>query len=190
MRKNFGVQTWLYPMPVLMIGTYDENGTPDAMTAAWGGIHDTNQIGVCIDPSHKTAENLQLQKCFTLAIGDAAHVKECDYLGLVSGKDEPEKLKKAGLHTVKSDFINAPVIEEFPMTIECRLLSYDTKAGCATAEIVNISVDEEYLDNDGKIDTAKMRPLCFDPVHHLYRELGPLVGTAFKDGLELKNNNL
>ena len=107
MRKNFGVKTWMFPMPVLIIGTYDENGNPNAMTAAWGGIHDTNQLGVCIDPGHKTAENLQLHKCFSVGIGDAAHVKECDYVGLVSGKDEPDKLKKAGFHTSKAENINA-----------------------------------------------------------------------------------
>ena len=162
MRKNFGVQTWLYPMPVLIIGTYDENGNPDAMNAAWGGIHDTNQIGVCIDPSHKTAENLQLHKCFTVSIGDAAHVKECDYVGLVS------------------------VIEELPMTLECRLIRYDSSAGCAVAEIVNISADERILDENGKISVEKLRPICFDPVHHVYREMGAEVGKAFHDGLELK----
>lgn len=84
MRKNFGVQTWLYPMPVLIVGTYDENGVPDAMNAAWGGIHDTNQIGVCIDPGHKTAKNLLARKAFTVSVGDAAHTVECDFLGLVS----------------------------------------------------------------------------------------------------------
>ncbi|MBQ9775773.1 MAG: flavin reductase family protein [Lentisphaeria bacterium] len=186
MRKNFGVQTWLYPMPVLMIGTYDENGNPDVMNAAWGGIHDTNQIGVCIDPSHKTAENLQLHQCFTVSIGDAAHVKECDYLGLVSAKDEPEKLKKAGFHAVKAENVNAPVIAELPMTLECRLLRYDTAAGCAVGEIVNISADEKILDENGKISVERLRPICFDPVHHVYRELGAVVGKAFHDGLVLK----
>ena len=186
MRKNFGVNTWMFPMPVLIIGTYDENGNPNAMTAAWGGIHDTNQLGVCIDPGHKTAENLQLHKCFSVGIGDAAHVKECDYVGLVSGKDEPEKFKTAGFHAVKSEFIHAPLIEEFPMTVECRLLSYDTKAGCAVGEIVNISIDEKYLDADGRVSVEKMRPICFDPVHHLYRELGAVAGHAFQDGLTLK----
>ena len=118
MRKNFGAQTWLYPMPVLIVGTYDENGSPDAMNAAWGGTHDTNQIGVCIDPSHKTAKNLLAKKAFTISIGDAAHVVECDFVGLVSGNKEPDKMAKSKLHTHKSEFVDAPVIDELPMTLE------------------------------------------------------------------------
>lgn len=186
MRKNFGAQTWLYPMPVLIVGTYDENGSPDAMNAAWGGIHDTNQIGVCIDPSHKTAKNLLAKKVFTVSIGDAAHVVECDFVGLVSGNKEPDKMAKSGLHTHKADFVDAPVIDELPMTLECRLVSYDPATGCTVGEIVNVSADERILDADGKIDPEKFEPITFDPVHHLYRKLGPVVGTAFKDGGKLK----
>ena len=186
MRKNFGVQTWLYPMPVLIIGTYDENGSPDAMNAAWGGIHDTNQIGVCIDPSHKTAKNLQSRKYFTVSVADAAHTAECDYLGLVSGNQEPDKLGKAGLHVRKGEFADAPVIEELPMTLECRLISYDSDNGCTVGEILNISADERILDENGKISVEKLQPVTFDPVHHKYLKLGAAAGTAFKDGLKLK----
>ena len=186
MRKNFGVQTWLYPMPVLIIGTYDENGKPDAMNAAWDGIHDTNQIGVCIDPSHKTAKNLQFRKYFTVSIADAAHIAECDYLGLVSGNQEPDKLGKAGLHVRKGEFADAPVIEELPMTLECRLISYDAENGCTVGEILNISADERILDENGKISVEKLQPVTFDPVHHKYLKLGGIAGTAFKDGLKLK----
>ena len=185
MRKNFGVQTWLYPMPVLIVGTYGEDGSPDAMNAAWGGIHDTNQIGVCIDPSHKTAKNLLAGKAFTVSVGDAAHVVECDFLGLVSGNNEPDKLGKAGLHSHRAEFVDAPVIGELPMTLECRLVSYDSETGCTVGEIVNVSVDERILDTDGKIDPAKFEPITFDPVNHLYRKLGEVAGTAFKDGRKL-----
>ena len=186
MRKNFGVKTWLYPMPVLIVGTYDENGNPDAMNAAWGGIHDTNQIGVCIDPGHKTAENLRARRCFTVSVADAAHLTECDYVGIVSAHKEPDKLRKANLHAVRSEFVDAPILDELPMTLECRLVSYDDKTGCAVGEIVNVSADETILDAEGKIDPAKLRPLTFDPVHHLYRELGAVAGEAFKAGLKLK----
>lgn len=151
MRKNFGVQTWLYPMPVLMIATYDENDVPNIMNAAWGGIHDTNQIAVCIDPGHKTAKNLQQRKYFTVSIADA------------------------------------PVIPELPMTLECRLISYDDKTGCTVGEILNVSADEAVLDDDGKISPDKMEVICFDPVHHTYRKLGAIAGYAFKDGMKLKN---
>ena len=113
MRKNFGAQTWLYPMPVLIVGTYDENGSPDATNAAWGGIHDTNQIGVCIDPSHKTAKNLLAKKAFTISIGDAAHVVECDFVGLVSGNKDPDKMAKSKLHTHKSEFENYKIMNDY-----------------------------------------------------------------------------
>ena len=185
MRKNFGAQTILYPMPVFIIATYNEDGTPNAMNAAWGGIHDTNQIGICLAPDHKTAKNILKRKCFTVSMADAAHVVPCDYVGIVSGNDVPDKLAKAGFHTVKSDFVDAPVIAELPMTLECRLISFDEKTGCTVGEIVNVSADESIL-TEGKINPAKLRPITFDPVNHTYLELGGKVGDAFKDGLKLK----
>lgn len=186
MRKNFGSQSWLYPMPVLIIGTYDKEGNCDIMNAAWGGMHDTNQIGVCIDPSHKTAENLQANGCFTVSIGTAKYVAECDFVGIVSANDDAEKFSKTEFHAEKSSFVNAPVISELPMTLECRLISYDTSAGCAVGEIVNVSADESILDANGKIDPDKFVPICYDPVNHTYRELGKVVGKAFSDGKKLK----
>lgn len=186
MRKNFGVQTWLYPMPVLIIGTYDENGKANIMNAAWGGIHDTNQIGVCIDPSHKTAENLQKTKCFTVSIGIADKVAECDYVGIVSANYEADKVEKSTFTTQKAEFINAPIINELPMTLECKLISYDDSCGCAVADIVNISADESILNADGKIDVKKLQPICFDPVAHTYIALGEIVGKAFSEGKKLK----
>ena len=185
MRKNFGVQTWLYPMPVLIIGTYNPDGSPNAMNAAWGGIHDTNQIGVCIDPGHRTADNLRVRKAFTVSIGDAAHVSECDYVGLVSGKSEPEKFRKAGFHASRAARVDAPVVDELPLTLECRLLSYDAETGCTVGEIVNVSADERILSADGRIDPAKLDALAFDPVNHRYLKLGEIVGTAFQDGKKL-----
>lgn len=185
MRKNFGVKTWLYPMPVLIIGSYDENGVPNAMNAAWGGIHDTNQIGVCIDPGHKTAANIRLHREFTVSIGTAAYIAACDYVGLVSGNQEPDKLRKAGFHSRKADFVNAPVIEELPMTLECRLISCDPQTGCTVGEIVNISADEKILDENGKILPEKLEAVCFDPIHHVYLKLGPVAARAFQVGLQL-----
>lgn len=186
MRKNFGSQSWLFPMPVLIVATYDENGNPDAMNAAWGGIHDTNQIGVCIDPGHKTAANLQKTGAFTVSIGDAEHVVECDYVGIVSGNNVPDKFAQAGFHAVKSEFVNAPIIAELPMTLECKLLSYDVKTGCATGEIVNISAADTILDADGNISLEKFTPICFNPVNHTYTALGKTVGKAFEAGKILK----
>ena len=185
MRKNFGPQSWLYPMPVLIIGTYDKDGNPNIMNAAWGGMHDTNQIGVCIDPSHKTAENLQLNKCFTVSVGVAKYVTECDFVGIVSGNKDADKFAKTRFHAEKSQYVNAPVICELPMTLECRLVSYDSSAGCAVGDIVNISADDSILDESGKIDPDKFTPICYDPVNHTYRELGKIVGKAFNDGKKL-----
>ncbi|MBR7155795.1 MAG: flavin reductase family protein [Lentisphaeria bacterium] len=186
MRKNFGAQSWLFPMPVLIVATYDENGVPNAMNAAWGGIHDTNMLGVCIDPGHKTAANWQQRKAFTVSIGDAAHLVQCDYLGIVSGNDEPQKVAKAGLTAVKADFVDAPLLREFPVTLECRLVSYDNSCGCAVGEIVNVSADGNVLGDDGKISLEKFVPLCYDPVHHKYVRMGEVAGSAFSDGLKLK----
>lgn len=178
MKKNFGKQTFLYPMPVLIIATYDENGKPDAMNAAWGGIHDTNQIGICIDPSHKTAANLKAKKSFTVSMGDAAHVKACDYVGCVSANKEPDKFAKAGFTATKSEFVDAPVINELPMALECELVSYDDSTGCTVANIVNICADESVL-TDSKIDPAKLKPITYDSVNHTYVTLGEVAGKAF-----------
>lgn len=185
MRKNFGKQTYLYPMPVLIIASYDENGKPDAMNAAWGGIHDTNQIGICIAPEHKTAANILNKKAFTVSIADAAHVVECDYVGVVSGNQEPDKLSKAGFTVTKSELIDAPIINELPMCLECELVSYDKTTGCMVANIVNVNADENILTNE-KIDPEKFEPITYDPVNHTYRKLGDVVGKAFSDGLKLK----
>lgn len=188
MRKNFGAETWLYPMPVLIIGTYDENGNPDLMNAAWGGIHDTNQIGVCIAPEHKTAENLLRKKCFTISIGDAEHLVQCDYVGMVSANREPDKVKKSGFHMVKASMVDAPLAEELPMTLECRLVSFDPETGCTVGDIVNVSADERILDGEGKISPEKFTPITFDPIHHTYRKLGGVAGHAFRDGLTLNGD--
>lgn len=184
MKKNFGKQTYLYPMPVLIIATYDENGNADIMNAAWGGIHNTNQIGVCIDPSHKTADNLKLKKAFTVSIGDAEHVAQCDYVGIVSAKKDSDKLKKSGFTVSKSKLIDAPVINELAMCLECELVSYDDKTGCTVANIVNVSADESVL-TDGKIDPSKLNAITYDPVNHKYLKLGEAVGNAFSDGKSL-----
>ena len=178
MRIDFGKQSFMYPMPVLIIATYDENGKPDAMNAAWGGIHDTNQVGICIDSSHKTAANLKLKKAFTVSFGDAAHVKQCDYLGMVSGNKEPDKLKKAGFTVSKSDFVDAPIINELPMCLECELVSYDESTGAMVGNIINVSADEDVV-SFGKIDPSKIKPITYDPVNKKYITLGEIAGDAF-----------
>ena len=181
MRKNFGVKTWLYPMPVLIVGTYGEDGVPNAMNAAWGGIYDTNQVMVCLADDHKTTENIKKSGAFTLSFATADTVIPCDYVGIVSANDVPDKLAKAGFHTVKSEFVNAPIIEELPMTVECKLLKFN-EDGICIGEIVNISADDSVLNEKGMPDTEKLDPIIYDSVSHAYRRLGGEVGHAFSDG--------
>ena len=186
MRKNFGSKTFMYPQPVLILASYDENGVPNAMNAAWGGISGYHTITMCIDAGHKTTKNVLAAGAFTVSMATAAHVVACDYVGVVSANDEPDKFAKAGFHAVKSEFVNAPVIEELPLTLECKLVSYDHDTEWMTGEIVNVSADESILDENGRIDPSKLRPITFDPVHNAYLELGEKAGSAFHDGLSLK----
>ena len=186
MRKNFGAKHYTYPQPVLIISAYDENGTPDAMNAAWGGISDDTQISMCLSAGHKTVKNIQARKAFTVSMADAAHVVACDYVGIVSGNKVPDKFEKAGFHATKSEFVDAPLIDELPMTLECTLVSYGPETCRLVGEIVNVSADERILDENGKIDPAKLEPITFDPVNNAYLKLGEKVGNAFKDGMQLK----
>lgn len=186
MRKNFGAKPYTYPQPVLIIASYDENGTPDAMNAAWGGISDDTQISMCLSAGHKTVKNILKRKAFTVSMADAARVAACDYVGIVSANDVPDKLEKAGFHTTRSEFVDAPLIDELPMTLECRLVSYDEESCRMVGEIVNVSAEESVLDENGKIDPGKLQPITFDPVNNAYLKLGEKVGNAFRDGLALK----
>lgn len=186
MRKNFGAKPYTYPQPVLIIASYDENGTPDAMNAAWGGISDDTQISMCLSAGHKTVKNILKRKAFTVSMADAANVAACDYVGIVSANDVPDKLEKAGFHTTRSEFVDAPLIDELPLALECRLVSYDEESCRMVGEIVNVSAEESILDENGKIDPGKLQPITFDPVNNAYLKLGEKVGNAFRDGLALK----
>lgn len=185
MRKNFGVKTQVYPMPVFIVAAYDKNGVPCCMNAAWGGIYDTNQIMVCLADGHKTTKNIIESGAFTVSVADAKHIVEADYVGIVSGNNTPDKMKRAGLTTVKSEFVNAPIINEFPMTVECKLLKFN-EDGICIGEIVNVSADESVLGADGQIAPEKLEAITYDPVHHTYIKLGEKVGNAFLDGKKLK----
>ncbi len=185
MRKNFGPKTWMYPLPVLIVGTYDENGNPNAMNAAWGGIYDTDQIMLCLSEGHKTYKNIKAKGAFTVSMATADHVVACDYVGMESGNKVENKFTKAGFTAAKSEFVDAPIINELPMTIECKLLG-ETPEGILIGQIVNISADESILDTDGKISPELLKPITYDSVHHTYRTLGEVVGHAFQDGAALK----
>ena len=186
MRKNLGAKAYTYPQPVFILAAYGEDGTPNAMNAAWGGISDDKELTMCISASHKTTEDILAKKAFTVSMADAAHVEACDYVGIVSGTKEPDKFAKAGFHAVKSEFVDAPLIEDLPIAVECRLKSYDPESCRMVGEIVNISVDERVLDENGKVDVAKAQPITFDPFNNTYVVLGATVGRAFHDGMNLK----
>ena len=186
MRKNFGAKPWTYPQPVFIVATYGEDGTPDAMNAAWGGISDDTQLSLCLSAGHKTVANLLARGAFTVSMADASHVVECDYVGIESANQVPDKLEKAGVHTEKAEFVDAPLIKELPMAVECRVISYDKDSCRLVGEIVNVSADERILDGEGKIDPAKLEPIVFDPVNNAYLKLGEKVGNAFRDGMKLK----
>ena len=185
MRKNFGTKTWLYPMPVLIVGTYDEEKNPNAMNAAWGGIYDTNQVMVCLADDHKTTENIKKTGAFTVSFATVSTVVSCDYVGIVSANDEPNKFAKAGFHAEESEFVNAPIIKELPMTVECKLLKFN-EDGICIGEIVNVSADESVLDDNGKIDAKKLDPIIYDSSSHAYWSFGEKVGKAFSDGKKIK----
>ena len=186
MRKNYGAKPFSYPQPVFIIATYGEDRTPDAMNAAWGGISDAAELTLCLSAGHKTVKNLLARGAFTVSMGEARVLAVCDYVGMVSGNDTPDKLEKAGFHTTKAPFVDAPLIEELAVALECRLKRYDPATGQLIAEIVNVSVDERVLDEAGSVDLAKLEPITFDPFNNAYVKLGEQVGKAFCDGLQLQ----
>jgi len=186
MRKNFGPKPACYPMPVYIIGTYGADGTPNAMNAAWGGISEEEEVSICISAGHKTTANILEKKAFTVSMATADQIAACDYVGIVSGTKEPDKFAKAGFHATKSEFVDAPLIDELPMAVECRLISYDPETCRLVGEIVNVSAEESVLGENGKVDVSKLQPITYDPMNHHYLALGEKVGNAFHDGLALK----
>ena len=186
MRRNFGAKALCYPMPVFIIGTYNTDGTPNAMNAAWGGISEEQEISICVDSAHRTAENLMARRAFTVSMATAKYVAACDYVGIVSGSKAPDKFAKAGFHATKSAFVDAPLIDELPMALECEVISYDEESCRLVGRIVNVSADESVLGENGKVDVTKLRPISYDPMNHDYLVLGEKVGNAFQDGAALK----
>ncbi|RGF13184.1 flavin reductase family protein [Ruminococcus sp. AM16-34] len=185
MRKNFGKKTWFYPLPVLIIGSYDENGKADAMNAAWGGIYDSDKVVLCLSENHKTTQNIKKRGAFTVSFADTAHVVDADYVGLVSANEVEDKLERAGFHTTKSEFVDAPLIDELPMTLECKLIKVN-EDGNIIGEIVNVNADDSVLGEDGMIDATKLQAISYDPVHNTYIKMGEKVGNAFSDGANLE----
>lgn len=184
-RKNFGAKPYSYPQPVFIIATYNEDGTADAMNAAWGGISEMDEISFCISAGHKTTKNFLRTGAFTVSMADADHVVACDYVGIATGNTIKDKLDRAGFTVTKSELVDAPIINELAICIECKVRSYDPETCRLVGEIVNVSADESVLTED-KVDVAKVRPITFDPFNNAYHVIGEKVGNAFSDGMQLK----
>ena len=185
-RKNFGAKPFSYPQPVLIIAAYGENDVPSAMNASWGGISDYKEISMDLSKGHKTVKDRRARGAFTVSMGTLSQMVACDYVGVVSGNKVPDKVAKAGWHVEKSSFVDAPLIKELPLALECKLISYDEETGILKGEIVNVSADESILDEEGRVDVKKLQPITFDPFNNKYIVLGETVGDAFKIGLSLK----
>lgn len=179
-RKNFGASHALMttPQPCVMIATWDKDHTPDVMMAAWAGQYDHNQIVVSLS-KHKTTDNLELTGAFTVSFADIRTVAESDYLGIVSGNNVPDKVAKVGFTVTPSPNVDAPIINEYPLTLECKVVSW--KDGILVGEVVNMSADESIL-TDGKVNLAKLQPIVFDAAGMCYRAIGEVVGGAWNAG--------
>ena len=179
-RKNFGPEHALVttPQPCVMIATWDKDHTPDVMMAAWAGQYDFRQIVVSMS-RHKTTENLELTGAFTVSFADVRTVAESDYLGLVSGNKVPDKVARVGFSFMPSPNVDAPIITEYPLTLECKVISWAD--GILIGEVINMSADESVL-TDGKVDLAKLQPVVFDAASMTYRAIGDVVGKAWGAG--------
>jgi flavin reductase (DIM6/NTAB) family NADH-FMN oxidoreductase RutF len=184
MKKSFGQKTIITPLPVLILATYDENGVPNAMNAAWGGQYDVNEIFVSLS-RHKTTDNLLLKQAFTVSFATADTVIESDYFGIESGR-KVNKIEAAGFTVTKSEVVDAPIIDQYPLTLECRVkeLQDDTNGYILIGEVVNMTADESIL-TDGEVDLGKLKAICFDSSANKYRVIGDAVGDAFACGAAL-----
>ena len=185
MRKDFGPKPWLYPLPVLILAAYDENGEPMAMNVGWAGMVGKDRVAIGLGKHHKTTKNLLKTGAFTLSPATASRKIPCDYVGIDSGNQVPDKMLRSGFHTEKAPCVNAPLLEELPLCAECRVLSYDEDQELLLGRILNISAQESILGEDGRIDAEKAGFLTLDPGQLTYRTLGPVAGKAFHDGIVL-----
>ena len=182
MKKDFGVKTWLLPMPVLMVGSYNDDDTANVMTAAWGGTGSDDLLTVCIDSGHKTWTNIEKRKAFTVAVGVESQVKACDALGSVSGNKTPDKVARVGWHADKSAHVDAPVVRELPLVFECELVSMDENTCLVVGRVVNVAADESVL-TDGKPASDKIAPIAYDPLKLAYRSMGAPIAQVHREKL-------
>ncbi len=187
MKKELGVKPYLFPMPVLMIATYGDDGTVDVMNMAWGGICSENMVSLNIDEDHKTSENIKKRGAFTLSIADIPHMEAADFFGIASGSSMPDKFQRSGLTAVKSEKVDAPVVQEFPLTLECRVVEdkMEIYGHHVVGEIVGVLAEESVLDENGKVDAARLNAFVFDQFRSGYYAIGEKVGQAWKTGAPL-----
>ena len=189
MRKKLDLTEGIFPMPVLMVATYNPDGSVDVMNAAWGTMQERGVVALNLTETHKTVQNIKARGAFTVSIADAAHVVEADYFGVVSAKNEPRKFENSGLTAEKSDLIDAPVINEFPLCLECEFIEYqaDEYGIGVIGKVLRVTADEGVMDGD-KVDMSRVNAIAFDPYTHGYYRVAERVGEAFRDGLKLKQD--
>lgn len=187
MRKNIKTKSAIFPMPVLMVSTYNEDGSVDVMNAAWGMMLEEDQVVLNLTESHKTVKNIKARKAFTVSIADSKHVVEADYLGIASGNNTPDKFERTKLTATKSTFVDAPIVNEFPVCMECEFVEYQSgENGCGVVgKIVNVTADESVMNGD-HIDVPSLNAIAYDPYTHGYYKVTERVGNAFEDGMQLK----
>ena len=187
MKKDLGVVPAVYPMPVLMVAAYDEHGRVNVMNAAWGMICDMDKIALFISEGHKTTQNILKSKAFTVSIADRDHMDVADYFGIATGNKTPDKFERTGYHAVRSNRVNAPVIDEFPVAMECELAEVvETETmDCIVGKIVNVAAEESVLSENGKVNPAKLNALIFDQFQNGYYVTGEQVGRAWNAGAVL-----
>lgn len=187
MRRKLNITEGIFPMPVLMVATYNEDGSVNVMNAAWGTMQERGNVALNLTETHKTVKNIRERGAFTVSIADAGHVVEADYFGVVSGNKEPKKFENSGLTAGKAETVDAPVINEFPLCLECEFIEYqDGKYGCGViGKVVNVTADENVMAGD-RIDMSLVNAIAFDPYTHGYYKVAERVGEAFKDGLRIK----
>ena len=187
MRTKLNITEGIFPMPVLMVAAYNEDGSVNVMNAAWGTMQERDTVALCLGESHKTVRNIKARGAFTVSIADAAHVTEADYLGVETGNRVSDKFARTGLTASKAETVDAPVINEFPICMECKFIEYqDDEYGCGViGKVLNVTADERVM-KDGKIDMSLVNAIAFDPYTHGYYKVTERVGEAFRDGLKLK----
>jgi flavin reductase (DIM6/NTAB) family NADH-FMN oxidoreductase RutF len=185
-RKNIGAKPYIMPMPVLILSSYDEEENPCAMLAVWGGISNEKEISITVASKRNTLKRILQRNSFVVSMADVENEVACDFLGITPGSKVKDKFEKSGFHTTKSEFVDAPIIDELPFAVECRVKSYDEETWRLVGEIINVSLDERILGENGKVSFEKFHPLAFDWMNKIYLSLGEKVGNAYRDGVQLK----